>query len=57
MSPRGGQRIGSGRPKDPDAKRLILQVRVTEEECERIKKTAEHYGMTVSELVRKALGL
>jgi predicted DNA binding CopG/RHH family protein len=32
-------------------------VRVTEDELERVKKTAEHYGMSVSELVRKALGL
>lgn len=54
---KGGQRLGAGRPAEPTARRALLQVRVTEEELERVKKTAEHYGMTVSELVRKALGL
>lgn len=54
---KGGQRLGAGRKKDPGSRRLILQVRVTPEECDRIKQTAAHYGMSVSELVRKALGL
>lgn len=57
MSPRGGQRLGSGRPSDPGARRLVIQVRVTADELERIKKTAEHYQMSVSDLIRKALGL
>lgn len=54
---KGGQRIGAGRPADPDSRRLVVQARVSEEELERIKQTAEHYGMKVSDLVRKALGL
>lgn len=54
---RGGQRLGSGRPSDPGARREIIQVRVTADELERIKKTAEHYGVSVSDLIRKALGL
>ncbi len=54
---RGGQRSGAGRPREADAKRVILQIRVTEDELSRVKKTAEHYGVSVSDLVRKALGL
>jgi hypothetical protein len=54
---RGGQRAGAGRPRDPDARRHAIQVRVTDDELARVKQTAEHYGLSVSDLVRKSLGL
>lgn len=54
---KGGQRLGAGRPPQADVRRFPIQIRLTEEELESVKETAAHYKMTVSDLVRKALGL
>lgn len=54
---KGGQRLGAGRIPDANARRHVLQVRVSEEELESVKATAKHYSLSVSDLVRKALGL
>lgn len=54
---KGGQRLGAGRPKDPDARRALLQVRLSDEEMALLKRTAKDLRMSVSDLVRRALGL
>ena len=54
---KGGQRLGAGRPAAADSRRHLIQFRVTEDELRDVKETAAHLGLTVTDLVRKALGL
>jgi hypothetical protein len=55
---RGGQRDGAGRPPDANARREVIQVRVTAEEKARVIEAVTAYGARdVSDLVRRALGL
>lgn len=53
----GGQRLGAGRPKGEDARDQVIQFRLSKAEKERLEETAKHYGVSVSDLIRTALGL
>jgi predicted DNA binding CopG/RHH family protein len=54
---RGGQRLGAGRRPEPNPRRAIVQVRLTEEELASVRETAAHHGVSTSTLIRAALGL
>lgn len=54
----GGVRPGAGRRPTGEVKRSeMLQVRLTPEEMAAVRETAAHHRLTVTDLVRKALGL
>lgn len=53
----GGARLGAGRRPALDAKTEVLHVRLTPQEMADLKATADHYNLTVANLVRRALGL
>lgn len=48
---------GGRKPKGEHKRSEIIQVRVTKEERAKIEETAAYYSLTVTDLIRKALGL
>lgn len=52
-----GRTLDGLRRRKRNARRALLQFRITEQELESIRETAAHHGLTVGELVRAALGL
>ncbi len=50
---RGGKRAGAGAKQQPDAKRSVLSVRVTDEAKQRIIAAAETRGMTAGEVIQE----
>lgn len=53
----GGPRINSGRKPKEDAKTATLSVRMSPEDLEDVKETARYHNVSVTRLVRMALGL
>jgi hypothetical protein len=54
---RGGARPGAGRKKTWDPRQFIVQLRVCRHELEWLRGRAARAGLTVSEFVRRELGM
>jgi hypothetical protein len=54
MSPRGGKRVGAGRPKGRSVPAMI-SVRVEQETLDGLKRAAATRGISLPEFVRSAL--
>lgn len=53
----GGKRKGAGRPLEPEPKSKVLRVRLTEREARAVATAAKAHDLTVTNYVRRELGL